>query len=180
MSRFGNIPVLVPQEVKVEVAENTLKVAGPKGSLERKLPRGVEIKMENGKASVSVKANTKQAISNQGSIKSHLNNMVIGVTNGWKKEMEMSGSGYRAEVKGSELVLSLGYSHPIIFNAPKDVNFKVEKNNITVEGLDKEVVGQIAALIRASRKPDPYKAKGIKYADEVVRRKAGKQAAKTA
>ena len=180
MSRFGQLPVLLPKEVKVETLGNVLKVTGPKGSLERKLPHGVTVVLENDEAKVEIKGSNKQYKSLQGTLKSHLTNMVQGVTKGWVKELELVGSGYRAEVRGKELVLNIGYSHPINFDSPEGVSFKVEKSKITVEGMDKDIVGQIAAQIRETRKPDPYKAKGVKYIDEFIRRKAGKQAAKTA
>jgi large subunit ribosomal protein L6 len=180
MSRFGKLPVEVPQNVTVEVAGDTFKVSGPKGALEKKLPRGVEIEISQGSVNVIARASGKQVLSNQGTTRSHLANMVKGVSEGFSIQLELVGSGYRAEVRGKELVLNIGYSHPIIFEAPENVNFKVEKSIVTIEGIDKEVVGQLAAKIRETRKPDPYKAKGVKYINEVVRRKAGKQAAKTA
>lgn len=180
MSRFGKLPVQLPQGVTVEVNGETLKVTGPKGTVTRQIARGVDIKIEGSEATVTVKGNNKQAMSNQGTVKSHLFNMVKGVTEGWQIKLEIVGSGYRAEVRGKELVLNIGYSHPISFEAPENVTFKVEKTIVTVEGIDKEVVGQLAAKIRETRKPDPYKAKGVKYVDEIIRRKPGKQAAKTA
>lgn len=180
MSRFGKLPVTIPQGVTVDVVDSSVKVTGPKGSLSRILPRQVKVAIAENEASVTIKNESKASLSLQGTIKAHINNMIAGVTQGWKKELELVGSGYRAEVRGRDLILNVGYSHPIEFKAPEGINFSVEKTKITVEGIDKDVVGQLSALIRETRKPEPYKGKGVKYINEVVRRKAGKQAAKTA
>lgn len=180
MSRFGKLPVELPQNVVIEVDKDTFKVSGPKGALEKKLPRGVEVEVTEKSVNVVARASGKQVLSNQGTTRSHLANMVKGVSEGFSIQLELVGSGYRAEVRRRELVLNIGYSHPIVFEAPENVSFKVEKSVVTIEGIDKEVIGQLAAKIRETRKPDPYKAKGVKYINEVVRRKAGKQAAKTA
>lgn len=180
MSRFGKLPVAVPSGVEITVADRIVTVKGPKGSLNRNFPRRVSVKVDQGEAKVEIKSDSKESLAQQGTIRSHLVNMIQGVTTGWTKEMEMVGSGYRAEVRGRELVLNIGYSHPVIITAPEGIIFGVEKTKITVSGIDKEVVGQISAEVRAVRPPEPYKGKGIKYIDEVIRRKAGKQAAKTA
>lgn len=180
MSRFGSLPVSIPQAVTVEVADGSVKVTGPKGILTRALPRQVQVVIADGQVKAEIKNQNKQGLSLQGTIKAHITNMLKGVTEGWSKELELVGSGYRAEVRGKDLILNIGYSHPVEFKAPEGVTFAVEKNKITVSGSDKDVVGQLAARIRETRKPDPYKAKGVKYVDEVIRRKAGKQAAKAA
>lgn len=178
MARFGNQPVTVPAGVEVSIANNTLTVKGPKGTLARALPEGVAVKVEAGTASVARNSEARTHRALQGTTRAHLSNMVTGVTTGWSKTLEIVGAGFRAEVKGKDLVMQIGYSHPVIITAPEGVTFKVEKSFVTVDGTDREVVGQTSALVRASRKPEPYKGTGIKYKDEVIRRKAGKQAAK--
>jgi len=179
MARFGKIPVLVPSGVTVEILTDSVKVTGPKGSVVRALPHGLSVKLEDGKVIVSVKTSSKDALSKQGTIRSHIINMITGTTEGWTKTMEMVGAGFRAEARGSDLVLTIGYSHPVTVTAPEGIKLSVEKNFIKVEGVDRDVVGQVSAQIRGVRPPEPYKGKGIKYIDEVIRRKAGKQAAKT-
>ena len=179
MSRFGKLPVLLPQGVQVTLVDHSVEVKGPKGSLKRDLPRKVSIEQSDGQLVGNIKNDSKQSLALQGTTRSHLVNMISGVTEGWARELEMVGSGYRAEVKGDELILNIGYSHPVSIKAPQGVSFVVEKTKITVSGIDKEVVGQISAQIRAVRPPEPYKGKGIHYTDEVIRRKPGKQAAKT-
>ncbi len=178
MARFGNQPVTVPAGVEVSIANNTLTVKGPKGTLARALPEGVAVLTEAGSASVTRASDARTNRALQGTIRAHLANMVTGVKDGWSKTLEIVGAGFRAEVKGKDLVMQIGYSHPVIITAPEGVTFKVEKSFVTVDGTDREVVGQTSALVRASRKPEPYKGTGIKYKDEVIRRKAGKQAAK--
>lgn len=180
MSRFGKLPVIVPQGVEVQPEGEFIVVKGPKGSLKRSLPRLISVKQEGNEITIEAKNGTKQAKALQGTTRAHVLNMVTGVEKGWAKELELVGSGYRAEVRGRDLVLTVGYSHPVTINAPEGVSFAVEKTKITVSGIDREVVGQTAALVRGVRKPEPYKGKGIKYVDEYIRRKAGKQAAKTA
>lgn len=180
MSKIGRQPVIIPQGVTVEVSGSNLKVTGPKGSLEIKIPRGVEVKVVAGQAEVSVKGNGKQMMSLHGTIRSILANNVRGVSEGWSKSLELIGTGYRAEAKGKDLNLTVGFSHTVDIKGPEGINFKIEKNVVTIEGANKEVVGQVAANIRSVRPPEPYKGKGIKYIDEVIRRKPGKAAAKTA
>lgn len=176
MSRIGKIPVEIPEEVKVEVVEETIKVLGPKGVLEIELPREVKVKIVENKIEVERKGNAKRAKAMHGTIRATIANMVKGVKEGWSKTLELVGTGYRASVEGKKLVLTVGYSHPVEMQMPEGIDVKVEKNDITIEGIDKELVGQIAAKIREVRKPEPYKGKGIKYKDEVVRRKPGKAA----
>ena len=178
MARFGKLPVNIPKEVKIEVTGGVMKIEGPKGALERKLPDRVSVKQEGTVLFVESRGRDKQSLANQGTTRSHIMNMITGVTQGWKKTLELVGSGYRAEVQGKDLILTVGYSHPVKVSAPGTVSFSVEKNVINVEGIDLEVVCQLAANVRRVREPEPYKGKGIKYIDEIVRRKAGKAAAK--
>ena len=179
MARFGNLPVKIPEGVKVEVTPEFVKVTGPKGSLERKLTRNIKVLVEEGNVIVKRANDNRQTKAMQGTIRSHIKNMFVGVTEGWSKTLELVGAGYRAEVRGNELVLTVGFSHPVSIKAPEGVKFEVEKNKIKISGVDKDLVGQVSAMVRAVRKPEPYKGKGIKYEDEVIRRKAGKQTAKT-
>lgn len=179
MSKIGKQPVNLPEGVSAEVSGQSVKIIGPKGSMSRELPGGSTVTIKDGRIEVSARGKSKQAKSDFGTVRAHLANMVSGVSQGWTKQLELVGTGYRAEVSGETLILAIGLSHPVRIDAPEGVNFKVEKSIITVEGIDKEKVGQVAADIRAVRPPEPYKGKGIKYLNEVVRRKAGK-AAKTA
>lgn len=178
MSRIGRLPVSLPEGVTAEVKAGEIVIAGPKGSLSRKIPARIEVEIKDNILTVSSKSKTKQGSATFGTTRAHFNNMVLGVSQGWKKELELVGTGYRAEVAENNLILTVGYSHPVKIEAPKGVAFKVEKSIITIEGIDKETVGETAARIRAVRPPEPYKGKGIKYLDELIRRKAGK-AAKT-
>lgn len=177
MSKIGKQPVLIPEGVKVEISNQKVVVSGPKGNLERVLPRQVEVKVENGMAMVTKKGNSKTATSLHGTTRAHLFNMVKGVGVGFSRSLELVGTGFRAEVAGRDLSLIVGYSHPVKIVAPDGITLKVEKLTITVEGIDKELVGQLAANIRAVRPPEPYKGKGIKYTEEIVRKKPGKAAA---
>lgn len=177
MSRFGKLPVPVPQGVEVDSSEGRFVVKGPKGELSLSVSRNISINKTEEGLIVEPKNTSKQTKADQGSTRSHLLNMVQGVTDGWQKKMEINGPGYRAEVRGKDLVISAGYSHPVNFPAPEGISFAVEKNLITIEGTDKGVVGQTAAKIKDIRRPNVYTGTGIKYADEVLRRKAGKQAA---
>jgi large subunit ribosomal protein L6 len=179
MSKIGKQPVEIPEGVTVEVSGQTVKTTGPKGTMERHLARGVKAEVKDNQILVSVGSASKQAKALHGTSRSLLNNDVVGVSKGWTKQLELVGTGFRADVAGSTLNLTIGYSHPVKIEAPKGITFKVEKMLITVEGIDREVVGQAAADIRGARPPEPYKGKGIKYTDEVIRRKVGKAAAKT-
>ena len=176
MSRIGRMPIAVPAGVTVEIAENNkVTVKGPKGTLERVLPSEMDIKLEDGQIVVSRPNDLKKMKSLHGLTRTLVNNMVIGVTEGYNKVLEINGVGYRAQKQGNKLVLSLGYSHPVEMVDPEGVTTTLEgQNKITVSGIDKEKVGQYAAEIREKRRPEPYKGKGIKYADEVIRRKVGK------
>ena len=176
MSRFSRIPVKLSEGVKLEVLKGAVKVTGPKGTLERKYPEIIDIEVKDGEALITSKDVTKFGQAMQGTVRSHIVNMVAGVTTGWSKKLELQGTGYRSEVRGNDLVLTVGFSHPVTMPAPTGIKFTIEKNVITIEGNDKETVGAIAAKIKAVRPPDPYKGKGIKYVGEVIRRKAGKAA----
>ena len=176
MSRIGRMPIAVPAGVTVEIAENNkVTVKGPKGTLERVLPAEMDIKMEGSEIVVSRPNDLKKMKSLHGLTRTLIHNMIIGVTDGYEKKLEINGVGYRAQKKGKVLTLSLGYSHPVEMEDPDGVEVEVEgQNKIIVKGIDKEKVGQYAAEIREKRAPEPYKGKGIKYADEVIRRKVGK------
>lgn len=172
MSKIGKLPVVLSEGVKAEISGRELVISGPKGTLKRHLPKDIEVNEKEGVLLVTDKTNSSPAI--YGTTRVLIANMVKGVSTGWVKQLELVGTGYKAEVSGSTLVLTIGYSHPVKIEAPEGISFKVEKTIITIEGPDKEVVGQIAAIIRGVRPPEPYKGKGIKYIDEVIRRKAGK------
>ena len=176
MSRIGKMPIAIPAGVTVEIAENNkVTVKGPKGTLERGLPSEMDIKMEGSEIVVSRPNDLKKMKSLHGLTRTLINNMVIGVTEGYEKKLEVNGVGYRAQKQGKKLVLSLGYSHPVEMEDPEGLETVLDGQNIiVVKGIDKEKVGQYAAEIRAKRAPEPYKGKGIKYADEVIRRKVGK------
>ena len=176
MSRIGRMPIAVPAGVTVDIAENNkVTVKGPKGTLERVLPAEMEIKLEGSEVVVSRPNDLKKMKSLHGLTRTLINNMVIGVSEGYEKKLEINGVGYRAQKQGKKLVLSLGYSHPVEMEDPEGLETVVDGTNIiVVKGIDKEKVGQYAAEIRAKRGPEPYKGKGIKYADEVIRRKVGK------
>jgi large subunit ribosomal protein L6 len=175
MSRIGKLPIILPEEVTMTLEGQIVKVAGPKGTLSRQLPQEIGMEIDDRQARVVVKKGKKNKALH-GTFRSLVSNMVKGVSEGWLKELELVGTGYRAEVIDNSLVLNVGYSHPVTIKAPEGIVFKAEKTQIIVSGIDKELVGQMAAKIRAVRPPEPYKGKGIKYKDEVVRRKPGKAA----
>ncbi len=176
MSRIGRMPIALPAGVTVDIAENNkVTVKGPKGTLERVLPAEMEIKLDGTTVTVSRPNDLKKMKSLHGLTRTLINNMVVGVSEGFEKKLEVNGVGYRAQKNGKVLVLSLGYSHPVEMEDPEGLEVTVEGQNlITVKGIDKEKVGQYAAEIRGKREPEPYKGKGIKYVDEVIRRKVGK------
>ena len=176
MSRIGRMPIAVPAGVTVEIAENNkVTVKGPKGTLERVLPAEMDIKMEGSEIIVSRPNDLKKMKSLHGLTRTLIHNMVIGVTEGYEKKLEINGVGYRAQKKGKEITFNLGFSHPVVMTDPEGIETEMDGQNIIiVKGIDKEKVGQYAAEIRELRKPEPYKGKGIKYADEVIRRKVGK------
>ena len=176
MSRIGKMPIAIPAGVTVDVAENNkVTVKGPKGTLERVLAPEMEVKVEGAEVTVSRPNDLKRNKSLHGLTRTLINNMVIGVTEGYEKKLEVNGVGYRAAKQGKKLTLNLGYSHPVEMEDPEGVETVVEGTNVIfVRGIDKEKVGQYAAEIRDKRRPEPYKGKGIKYADEHIRRKVGK------
>ena len=175
MSRIGRMPIAIPAGVTVEVAENNkVTVKGPKGTLERVLPSEMDIKVEGAEVLVSRPNDLKKMKSLHGLTRTLIHNMVVGVSEGYEKVLEVNGVGYRAAKQGNKLVLSLGYSHPVEMIDPEGLSSAVDGNKIIVSGISKEKVGQYAAEIRDKRRPEPYKGKGIKYADETIRRKVGK------
>lgn len=176
MSRIGKQPVEIPSGIEAEIKGKTLRIKGPKGELEKDIPRQLGIAKEGNKIVLELKSKSKFGKSLFGTYRALISNMVEGVKEGWEKKLELVGTGYRAEAKGKTLILTVGFSHPVEIGAPEGIEFKVEKTEITVSGADKEKVGQVAAEIRDVRPPEPYKGKGIKYVGEVIRRKAGKAA----
>jgi large subunit ribosomal protein L6 len=175
MSRIGKRPIPLPQGVKVEVKDGLVSVKGQKGALQRPLLESIEVGVADGTVNVTRTSEDKRARSYHGLMRTLVANMVEGVSKGFEKKLEIVGIGYRSEVKGSTLALYLGYSHPVNFPLPEGISAEVEKQTLlTIKGINKELVGQIAAKIRDLRKPDPYKGKGVKYAGEVLRKKAGK------
>lgn len=175
MSRIGKKPVNIPNGVKVALSGSTISVQGPNGKLSRELTAGVSVAVEADAVVVSCDASNPEGGSRQGLTRTLIANMVEGVTKGFSKVLEINGVGYRADIKGTVLNLSLGYSHPIDYPLPQGISVEVEKQTkITVKGIDKELVGATAAKIRSFRGPEPYKGKGIKYSDERIIRKAGK------
>jgi large subunit ribosomal protein L6 len=179
MSKIGKLPIQLPASVTVNVAGDKIGVKGPKGELAMELPAGITVKQEDG-ALLVARANEEHATrALHGLVRSLLNNLVEGVTAGFAKTLEINGVGYRAELKGQSLVLHIGFSHLVEVPFPPDIDVKLDKNQIIISGIDKQKVGQVAAIIRSKRPPEPYKGKGIKYLNEVIRRKAGKTAAAT-
>jgi len=179
MSRIGNQPIPVPKGVKLDINGTYVKVAGPKGTLERTIRPEIALQAEGDNLIVVRKDNSKRTRAFSGLTRTLVNNMIVGVDKGFQKKLAIEGVGYRAEVKGSVLNLSVGYSNPVEFNLPKGVSAEVDKaNNVTLDCIDKELLGETAAKIRAVRPPEPYKGKGIRYADEYIARKAGKSASK--
>jgi len=175
MSRIGKVPIPIPQGVEIKQAGSAVEVKGPKGVLSYIVPPGISLQVADGMIHVKRKGDAKRARSLHGLTRTLIANMVTGVTQGFEKGLEIVGIGYRAGIGGKNLQLTLGYSHPVIYPIPEGIQVEVEKQNkITVKGIDKQKVGQVAAEIRSFRKPEPYKGKGIRYADEQVRRKAGK------
>ncbi|MGC9359238.1 MAG: 50S ribosomal protein L6 [Anaerolineae bacterium] len=176
MSRIGRMPVSVPDKVQVSIDGNHVKVKGPKGELEREFHPTMRIKRVDDELVVERPDDSRQSRALHGLTRALLANMVTGVTEGYRKQLEINGVGFRAEEKGQGLVLQIGYSHPVEVNPPEGISVRAESSGrvIVVEGIDKELVGQVAARIRAVRKPEPYKGKGIAYAGERIRRKAGK------
>lgn len=179
MSRIGKMPVTIPKEVKVELFNNRVKVTGEKGTLEEIIHPSIQVKIDEDKIYVSRPSESKFHKSLHGLSRSLIDNMVKGVSSGFEKILEIRGVGYRAAIEGNKMIIQVGYSHPIKIDPPKGIEFEVEKQKIIkIRGINKKLVGETAAKIRVLRKPEPYKGKGIRYIDEVVRRKVGKTGAK--
>lgn len=178
MSRVGKMPIPIPDKTKVDIKDKMITVTGPKGTLSREIHADMSAALEENQVIVTRASDQKKHRALHGLTRSLLNNMVIGVSEGYKKELELRGVGYRSELKGKVLVLQLGYSHPIVLRYPDGIDIEVlpKENKIIITGVDKELVGQVAAKIRGFRKPEPYKGKGIRYVGEYVRSKAGKTA----
>jgi len=178
MSRIGRLPVKIPAGVKVHVADRDVRVEGPKGKLARRIDPEVTVAVDGDRVSVTRRGDSRRARSVHGLARVLIDNMVQGVSKGFSRVLEINGVGYRAEARGNVLFLTLGYSHPIAYQLPAGVSAKVERQVVvTLEGADRELLGQVAAGIRELRPPEPYKAKGVKYTEERIRRKAGKAAA---
>ncbi|OGM95948.1 MAG: 50S ribosomal protein L6 [Candidatus Yanofskybacteria bacterium RIFCSPHIGHO2_02_FULL_38_22b] len=182
MSKIGKKPIQVPKGVEVKINGNSVALKGSKGELKKDFDQTIDISMNGDEIVLKLKKETKdkKILALWGLTRSLIANMIIGVAEGFEKGLEFEGVGYKANVKGNDLELNLGYSHPITIKASSGISFKVEKNTIKVMGIDKELVGHVAALIRSKRLPEPYQGSGIKYKGEIIRRKAGKKAAATA
>ena len=174
MSRIGRLPITVPSGVDVTIDGARISVKGPKGQLEHTLAAPITATFEDGQVIVARPDDERESRSLHGLSRSLINNMVLGVTEGFSKALEVVGTGYRVQAKGQDLEFALGYSHPVPVKAPQGITFTVEGNRVTVAGIDKQQVGETAANIRKLRRPDPYKGKGVRYAGEQIRRKAGK------
>ena len=179
MSRIGKKPIEIPNGVEVKFQDNVLSVKGPKGELRRKVHELIDIQIEGNEAKVTPKYSGKFASALWGTFASHLKNMIKGVTEGYSKELIVEGIGYRVEQKGNQIELKVGFSHPVLVDVPNNLSVEVDskENRIKISGIDKELVGEFAAQVRRVKKPEPYKGKGIRYADEVIIRKEGKRAA---
>lgn len=178
MSRIGKRPISIPADVDVAVVGDRVRVKGPKGELERSVHPSISVKRDGETLVVVANDESREARSLHGLFGALVSNMITGVTKGFERALEIVGVGYRAEMKGRTAVFSLGYSHPIHFDLPDGINATIEKSKIVLSGIDKELLGVTAAKIRGLRSPEPYKGKGIKYSDEIIRRKAGKAGAK--
>lgn len=175
MSRLAKKPLIIPDGVSCEVSNENILVKGPKGDLKIDTNPRVQASVKDNEIHFTVSdPDNLELKSHWGLMASLVKNMIVGVTEGYEKKLEINGVGYKAQMKGSDLELSVGFSHPVIFKKPEGIDIAVEKNVITIAGIDKQLVGQVAAEIRSIRKPEPYKGKGIKYVDEIIRRKAGK------
>ena len=176
MSKIGKQPIDIPEGVEVDIKDRQILIKGPKGELKRQIAEEVRVEIKDSQLIVSPIVENKKANALWGLTRALLFNMVRGVTEGFEKVLEIEGVGYRAALEGNKLILSLGFSHPVEVETPEGISFAVDKNKIKVSGIDKELVGRVAANIRALKKPEPYKGKGIRYEGEVIRRKAGKKA----
>lgn len=177
MSRTGKKQISIPEKVKASIQEGQVQVEGPQGKLFLSLPKGVSVLVEGNQISVNRENDERVAKANHGLARALIANMVKGVSEGFKRELDINGVGYRAEVKGNHLQLTLGYSHPVLYPIPTGIKVTVDKQtHISLLGADKQLVGQVASEIRSAKKPEPYKGKGVKYTEETIRRKAGKSA----
>jgi large subunit ribosomal protein L6 len=175
MSRIGKQPIIIPEGIQISIKDSIIEVSGSKGKLTENLVPNVNVEIKDKEVLVSVnKPEDKEQRSRWGLQRSLINNMVIGVSEGFSKQLEVNGVGYKVALQGKKMVLNVGYSHPVDYDLPEGIDAQVEKNLITISGSDKQLVGQVSAEIRAIKKPEPYKGKGIKYIDEVIRRKEGK------
>lgn len=179
MSRIGKKPIIIPENVEVKIDGQKVAVKGPRGEISIEFRPELDIVLEDNKITIKIKKETKQARSLWGLTRALIANLVKGVTDGYEKKLEIEGVGYKANIEGNSLVLNLGFSHPVRVDAPEGIKFLAEKNIITVSGINKELVGQIAAKIRRAKPPEPYKGKGIRYSGEYIRRKLGKRAVAT-
>jgi large subunit ribosomal protein L6 len=178
MSRIGKKPIAIPKGVTVKVDGHAVEVKGPKGQMRQALPPGVTAVVEDGQLLTRKSSDDRALDKFHGLARSLVNNAVLGVTDGWKRELDIVGVGYRAELKGQQMTLALGYSHPVVFDVPKGIDVTIDKQtHITVTGVDRQLVGQVAANLRSLRKPDPYQQKGVRYTGEVLKKKAGKTGA---
>lgn len=180
MSRVGRKPITLPDKVRIEAKGRTVHIEGPLGKLDALLPLGVELTVEKNVVRVGAPPPDRQNRGYQGLVRAMLQNMVVGVTQGYERALEITGVGYKAELKGDTLTFALGYTHPVDLKLPKGIQCILDKSQtkLTIKGIDKQLVGQIAAQIRSFKKPEPYQGKGVKYATEVIRRKVGKTGAK--
>lgn len=176
MSRIGRLPVVIPKGVTVDINKNSVVVKGPKGELQRDFPPEIELKQEDGQVVATRNSDHRTHRAKHGLTRALLNNMITGVSSGFKRQLYIEGVGYKAAVENKNLVLSVGYSHNVVFEPPQGISFEIDKTgrDLTVTGIDKELVGEISARIRRTRGPEPYKGKGIRYSGEKIRRKAGK------
>jgi large subunit ribosomal protein L6 len=178
MSRIGKKPIAIPKGVTIKADASGVDVKGPKGQMKQALPPGVTAMVEDGNIVTKKDSEDPQLDKFHGLARSLVNNAVLGVTEGWKRELDIVGVGYRAELKGQQIHLALGYSHPVVYDVPKGIEVAIEKQtHITVTGVDRQLVGQVAANLRRLRKPDPYQQKGVRYTGEVLKKKAGKTGA---
>jgi large subunit ribosomal protein L6 len=177
MSRIGRKPITLPKGVTFTQTGGNYGVKGPKGELKKPMPKGISVNTTGDKLNVARADDLQDSRAKHGLVRAHLANMVKGVTDGWTRELEINGVGYRAEVTGETLTMALGYSHPVVFKLPKGVGAKVEKNKVVLTSSDRDILGQTAAKIRELRPPEPYKGKGIKYAEEIIKKKVGKAGA---
>ncbi len=177
MSRIGKKPIAIPGGVQVTLKDTLVAVKGPKGELKKAVPEGVSVKVEKTAVNVAREGDEPAIRARHGLVRALINNMIEGVTKGFERKLEINGVGYKAEVAGDKLNLSLGFSHPIAYPLPKGISAKVEKNLLTLAGIDRELLGQTAAKVRSFRPPEPYKGKGVKYVEETIKRKVGKTGA---